>query len=169
MALVNQQIKVSFTYTDANARKAFAEFALPPGTLLADANTKAATVAPLISAITPCLITGYRITAETVETTAPAAAATGADAENKGVFKVRAANGLSSKIQIPGLDTAVLQANAEDIDLANTDVAAFVTELTTAGAGTTQFCNIHGSDLETVQGAYLYQRNSYLNKRQKKG
>jgi hypothetical protein len=171
MALVQEQIQLAFTYIDANRRKGYAEFKMDPGTTLADANAKAATVAPLISALTPCLITGYRIIAGTVETTAPANAATGADAENKGVFLVRAANGLRSKIQLPGVDPAVLLPNQEDIDLTNADVASFVTELVTGGPlpPNPRFCNVHGSDLETVQQAYLYQRNSYLNKRQKKG
>jgi hypothetical protein len=86
--------------------------------------------------------------------------------EDKAVFDLRTADGNTSRVVIPGINDAILQADNLNIDQADADVAALIAEIL---GGTVTFVGVGGSDLAAVTAAYKQQRRSQFNKRNRRG
>lgn len=131
------------------------EFHVPFATLAAVALAAAATMVDLIAALTGCRILSYGLTYAAVDN-APGLAATESRVEHKGRWIFQLANGLTTRVEIPGLlATTVLGDGA--LDQANADVLAFQGALVGVGA---IFAGIDGSDITATDAAYEAFRRS---------
>jgi hypothetical protein len=166
MALVSKNLEATLRYVDDNGKIGTFNSYLPAATLLADARTKIETLQPLATALSLCSFAGYSVSQVTVEDTYPATGPAGSQVEDKAVFDLRTADGNTSRVVIPGINDAILQADNLNIDQADADVAALIAEIL---GGTVTFVGVGGSDLAAVTAAYKQQRRSQFNKRNRRG
>lgn len=144
-----------YDLVDETGSRSKAEFHVPFATLAAVALAAADTMAGFIAALTGCTVTGYGLTYGVTDPTFAAPAA-GSRIEHKGRWIFGLANGLTSRVEIPGLlDTVVLGDGA--IDQANVDVLAFQGAVVGVGA---VFAGIDGSDIVSTNAAYEAFRRS---------
>jgi hypothetical protein len=113
-------------------------------------------LANAINVLSDSMLTRIGITLRETET-AQGAFGTG-EAEKKGVFLFLDANGAPLfRMAIPGIKESALQGNMRDIDLADTDVAAFITAMT---SGTVQHpVTANSFNIASVQGGGAYKQH----------
>jgi hypothetical protein len=154
-------ISVSYVCRDNDGKNSTAEVTIDGATLPANAVAFATALRPIIAALLDSVIVGQNVLIGAYE---DAIAITGrCDVEDKGLFLFNSANGQPASIALPSISETVLQANNEDIDVANAAVAAFVNAMT-LGLGTplVQPVNAGGADLVGVKSAYKQNRRSHL-------
>ena len=133
-------ISVTFRDGDKNVRTASTNRAATTGTTFADILTEAQDFANLLDPLSNCEIIavntsfGGPVVDDLVEGTQ-----TFSDVERKGSFVFRAANGSTSKIEIPGIDSDILLTGTNIIDPNNADVVAFVNWMTGATPSVTGY------------------------------
>jgi len=156
MAFVNlPAAAVTFTLIDGSGSQGTLSFNIPAATTVADAQTAAAELRPLVAAITGCGVVGQNITYTSIETVTAGIAADYSRVEKKGVFNFRTAAGKNVSYQVPGvLDAIILPDGRIDEDVAS--AAAFITDLLG-----TPWCDSNGSDIVNLTSAYeRYRRTS---------
>ena len=127
----------------------------PSTTLVADAITSGDALATAVGFITGCVVRGYTLSYSRRETSV-VAPADGARVENKGTFVFALANGLTSRVEVPGILESVLLPSGS-IDVENSAVADFLDAIITAPA---IFRGLDGSDIVAVKSAYQKFRSS---------
>lgn len=146
--------QLSFVMVDETGTTSKVVIHFPSSQLASIVQTNALTLAPLIEAISGCAVKGVSYSYELVDPVYAAPAA-GSRVEDKGRFLWALANGLTTKIEIPGIDpTTVLPDGA--IDTANSDVTAFLDAIVLGSA----YSGIDGSDIARVTAAYQAFRRS---------
>lgn len=156
MALVASPTgKLTFDFLDETGSRGKSVLHFVNTALVADVLAAATAIVPQIAAITGCTITGYSAAYSTMDNN-PLQAEDGARVENKGVFIFRLANGLFSRVELPGILESTLLPSGS-IDVENADVAAFLTSIITAPA---IFRGMNGSDITAVSAAYQRFRRS---------
>jgi hypothetical protein len=167
MAIVARPtVDVSITLRDNDGAQAGLTIQLPGATTPANAITFATSIIPLILPLTDAIVVGYNVIFGSVENAIPAIPES--DVEDKGYFLFNTANGNRSTITIPGFKNSLLLDDNQDINLADTDVAAFVDALT-LGLSALQPTNNSGADIVGVREAYKQNRRSHLTGRRRKG
>lgn len=136
--------------------------------LIADLITYANLIATDIQGVSGASLKGYNVTLNVINDSPPAATEQG---EDKALFSLAddKAPVNYTLVNVPGCPDAILMANGIDIDLANAEVAAFVTEITTAHGSGAKCVSAAGGDLSTVEAAYLSQRRSLTRRAKRAG
>lgn len=140
---------LTYTLVDETGSKATFSLDVPESTLMDVAMTAAATLRPLIEAITDCEVVAYALTYSSRNTT-PAAATAGSRVERKGVFQFNTAAGKVATYQLPGIVGSAVLADGR-IDDDNVAVSAFAGALIAVDA---VFCDSNGVDLSSLAAAY---------------
>lgn len=146
--------RLSFTLVDETGTSGKVVVHFPSSQLASVVQTNALTLAPLIEAISGCAVKSISYSYELVDPVFAAPDA-GSRVEDKGRFLWALANGLSTKIEIPGIDPTVVLSDGA-IDTANSDVDAFLNAITLGSA----YSGIDGSDIARVTAAYQAFRRS---------
>jgi hypothetical protein len=156
MAMIHLPAAVlSFGLEDASGSQSKMQFHVPYATLASVALAGAATIAPLIAAVTDCAVISQSLTYSFTDPLHGAPVA-GSRIEEKGVVIMRTSNGRTSQIAIPAVKDALLK-DSGAIDRANADFAALLTAILDDSA---VFCAADGSDLVSVDKAYQGFRRS---------
>lgn len=125
-------------------------------------------IATEMQAISGASLKGYNLTLNVVEGSPGAASEQG---EDKALFSMSddevPVN--FTLINVPGCPDAILQPNGIDIDLADLDVADFVTIITTPHVSGAKIISAAGGDLSAVEAAYLSQRRSLTRRAKRAG
>lgn len=142
---------VQIDMIDAKAKTSFTRIRIPTSFSIAAMTTFAQDAAQAIVDITGCRVTGASIGINFVLTGLGAAAAAGADIARKAFFKAKSTvAGFFAKMSIPTFDEDnLVVAGTDQIDTADTAVAAFITLLQT-GNGTVAPTDKYGNSLTDV-------------------
>ena len=146
---------LTFGLEDASGSKSQIQFHVPTATLAAVALAGAATIRPLIEAVTDCVIVSQSLTYSYYDP-AHGTPVAGSRVEEKGVVIMRAANGRPSRVAIPAIKDALLK-DSGAIDRTNSDFVDLFAAVLDASA---VFCAADGSDLVGVDKAYQAFRRS---------
>lgn len=141
--------KVTFSVIDESGSPGKVQLHVVNTALVADVITASDALLTPLAAIMGCTITGYTITYARKET-APAAATDGARVENKGLFVFSLANGLTSRLEVPGILEATLLPTGS-IDVENAEVADFLAAIIDSPA---IWRGVDGSDIVGLLSAY---------------
>jgi len=136
--------------------------------VIADVILYANALATDMQAVSGASLRGYNVTLNVIEDTPAAATEQG---EDKALFSMSddKAPVNFTLINVPGCPDAILQPNGIDIDLADEDVAAFVTEVTTPHVSGAKCVSAAGGDITAVEAAYLSQRRSLTRRAKRAG
>jgi hypothetical protein len=154
---LNAAVKVIFNCRDESGNEGKVTLHAPSSQLASVVQTNATALAALIQAITGCSVHSYSYSYE-VEDPAAAAPAVGSRIEHKGRFIFELANGLETRMEVPGILQSIVLGDGA-IDLANSDVDAFVVAVQ---AGTA-YSGVTGSDIGALTAAYEAFRRSTKN------
>jgi hypothetical protein len=153
------QISIIFTVRDNDGKSSTAEVQIAGATLPAAAVTFATALRALLAPLLDGIITGQSVIIGAYEDAVGVIPRS--DVEDKGLFNFFTSTGQRSSIALPSIKESVLQANNQDIDGTNADVAAFVNAMTLGLAGT-QPAGAGGSDITGVASSYKQNRRSML-------
>lgn len=139
-------------FKDAKNKSSFTRIRIPTGLTIAQYTSFVQDAAQALTDISGCIVTGASIGINFTFTGLGAAAAAAADVASKAFFKVRSAvAGFFAKMSIPTFDEdSLVVAGTDQIDTADTAVAAFIT-LVETGDGTVAPCDKYGNDLVDVE------------------
>ena len=151
-------ISVTVEFKDASGSRSSSQFNLPSTTTLADAITAVSGLVTNLLAVSDATIVGYSIT-HSVINTSPAAPAASSRVENKGVLVYRTVAGKITRVSVPAIAPATVNA-AGGIVSTDTNVTALVNELIVG-----QWCDTNGQSLSSI--IEDYQRFSATSKRQR--
>lgn len=151
------QISIIFSVRDNDGKSSTAEVQIAGATAPAAAVTFANALRALIAPLLEGIITGQSVIIGSYEDAIGAIPRS--DVEDKGLFNFFTASGQRASIALPSVSEAILQANNQDIDGTNADVAAFVNAMTLGLAGT-QPVGAGGTDLTSVSSSYKQNRRS---------
>lgn len=146
---------LSYTLIDETGSRAQLQLSVPQETAMDVAMQAAATLRPLIQAITDCSVVAYSLTYSATDD-APEAPRAGSRVERKGLFIFRVPGGQTARVAVPGiLRDVVLKSGRVDED--RPVVAAFVGALTALDA---IFSDSRGADLRSLSKAYERYRST---------
>lgn len=160
---------IMYSIVDEKGKTSTTEVKIPGATTWTNAVIFAQQLALLIDDLIVGAITRIGITAD-VELPGglTASAAANSDVEEGARFQFRTENGFFSGLRLPTFDEAKIAAGTRGVNLADADVAAFVTamedgiDLTSyGGSGTVQPCDGREEDLVTLEFA----REQFLSSR----
>jgi len=146
--------RLSYSLVDETGTDGRMVIHFPSSQLASIVQTNALALAPLIQAISGCAVRGISYSYELADPVFAAPLA-GSRVEDKGRFLWALANGLSSKIEVPGIKPSVVLTDGA-IDAADTDVTAFMDAIVAGSA----YSGIDGSDIVRVTAAYQAFRRS---------
>lgn len=148
-----------YTIQDSDGDTSVVEIPIPTTTAVANLIGAVTAMAGLINPLTNggLVAAGVRLEVDLSGTWGPVAALI-ADVQEKGEFAFRGENGFLKRLNIPAfLETLFTGAGStKQIDLGDTDVAAFVTAMEdgfVVGGATIQPVDVRGDDLETLEYA----------------
>lgn len=148
-------ISVVFTVSDAKGDQSTFSVPIPSTVAIADiadfANGLAALIEPLCNGALRDLHFAIPVTF-----TPWAAAASISDIQEKARFAFRTTNSFLKHLSIPTAVESIFAAGSRDVDLANTDVAAFVTAMVdgiTINTHDVEPCDVRGEDLTELESA----------------
>lgn len=152
---------ILYSIQDEKGKVSTTEVKLPGATAYADVQIFAAQMAPLIDALVTGGITRIGITENVALpaglTTAPAA---NSDVEEGGKFQFRTDGGYFTGLRLPTFDESLVNTGSRDINLEDTDVAAFVNAMKTGidlsgagGSGTIQPSDYRDDDIVSLEFA----------------
>lgn len=148
MAMTNRPAgDVTWTLLDETGSRSPFSLSFPPNTPVADVRGAAATLRPLIAAITSCVIVAENINYGAFDP-AVAAPSQGSRVENKGTFIFSTAVATLARFQLPGISAGALTVEGR-IDEDDANVGAFVTAV--AGG---VWSDSRGADLIQLVRAY---------------
>jgi len=150
--------QVVYDLVDETSTHAKMKLHFPTVTLVATADAAAAALVPLIQAITGCTVLSYGLTYASVDDN-PSVPAVGSRIEDKGRFIFRLADGLTTRVEVPGILESTLNGSGS-IDVANTDIVAFLDAIINSPA---IFRGVQGSDITALKAAYQAFRRSTKN------
>jgi hypothetical protein len=154
MAFVSKpSASITFDFTDSSGSKATTRGHVPAATTIAAALTAAASLGAALATATSCTLTSYSVTYSEVDN-APVAPAVNCRVEEKGVYIFRLANGLFTRIEVPGFGSAFLNPSGS-IDLTEVQASGVSDSLIAA-----PWCGVDGSDITAVVSAYQRFRRS---------
>lgn len=140
-------------FVDAKNKASFTRIRIPTALTIAQYTSFIQDAAQALTDISGCLVTGasLNVALDLAGASLGAAAAAAANIATKGFFKIKSAvSGFFAKLQIPTFDEDNLViAGSDQIDLADTAVATFVT-LLEDGDGTVVPCDKYGNALTDV-------------------
>lgn len=117
------------------------------------------TIIPAIAGVSDALVKSWSITRKAVDDTAASDAPETSDVERKGVFSFRGDNGQPYVISVPSfLNTKVID-RTNLINIADTQVAAFIAAIVTGGTGAGPTTYL-GSDIVILDHARKMHRGS---------
>lgn len=152
-------IKITYTVRDNDGKTSTTLVEVAASVGAAAAVTFATALRALLAPLVDGVIVGQNVLIGSYEDAVGAIPRS--DVEDKGVINFFTSSGQRSSIAIPSIKESVLQANNQDIDGTNTDVAAFVNAMTLGLSGT-QPAGAGGNDLTGVSSAYKQNRRSML-------
>lgn len=160
MAVPNE---VTVTIRDASGDKAQASFFVQGGFTLSQYNEMSADLANALDAVIGGVIDqmSLRLPVDLTALTGNTVGAT-SDVGDVGQFQFRSTENRPVKINIPGILEAVVASGSDDINQADTDVAAFLAAMEdgiSTLAGLIQPCNIGEDDIEVTEFARERFRN----------
>lgn len=160
MALSSNRPTAALVYSvlDSSGSKGRVLVHVPYATLATAALTAAEALGVLITALTGCTILSVSLT-YTLFDEAPVAPSANSFVEDKGVFQFRLANGLTTRIDIPGILPVVLRQSGA-INTADPAVAAFIAGVIGVDA---IFAGVDGSDITSLLAAYKRSTSSTKN------
>jgi hypothetical protein len=183
MAYVYGTSAITINFIDDDGAKSGVKISLPPVTeglgTEAMGGVYALAIEELVGLVAPLsdsAFTGATLTVSLYDDTFPEPDA-GSDVEDKGVFICRTADNSSSSMAVPGiLESLLIDTGATagvEVDLAETDVANFVTALidgfdvstVASGTVTVEPCDSRGFDLSALVEAYKQNRRSQKSRR----
>ena len=150
-------VKVIFNCRDESGNIGKLTLHAPSSQLASVVQTNASALAALIQAITGCSVLSYSYSYEVSDPAAPDPVA-GSRIEHKGRFIFDLANGLETRMEVPGILQSVVLGDGA-IDLTNTDVDAFVVAVQSG----TAYSGVSGSDIGALRAAYEAFRRSTAN------
>lgn len=140
-------------FVDAKNKSSFTRIRIPTGLTIAQYTSFIQDAAQALTDISGCIVTGasLNLALDLAGASLGSAAAAAANIATKGFFKIRSAvSGFFGKFSLPTFDEDNLViAGSDQIDLADTAVATFVT-LVETGDGTVVPCDKYGNDLTDV-------------------
>lgn len=141
---------VQIDFVDAKNKTSFTRVRVPNGFTIAQYTTFAQSLAQAVTNISGCRVTGASIGLNFTFTGLAAAATEAADVATKAYFKVRSAvAGFFAKFYLPTFDEALVLAGTDEINQADTAVAAYIT-LVETGDGFVIPSDKYGGDLAEV-------------------
>jgi hypothetical protein len=169
--ILGSYYQVTFLFEDVNGhytRTSVNIYHNDGAIVIADVKTYCDLIATDMQAISGASLKGYNITLNVIEGDPPAATEQG---EDKALFSFAddKAPVNYTLVNVPGCPDAILLANGIDIDLADADVASFVTLVTTAHVSGAKCVSAAGGDLDAVEAAYLSQRRSLTRRAKRAG
>lgn len=142
---------VQIDFKDAKNKSSFTRIRIPTGFTIAQMTSFAQDAAQAVTDISGCIVTGASIGANFTLTGLGGAAAALADVASKAFFKFTSAvSGFFAKMTVPTIDEALVVPGTDQIDTADTAVAAFLTMIET-GNGTIAACDKYGNDLTDTE------------------
>jgi hypothetical protein len=157
MAMTKQAFALECAWIDREGTKVATTSYIESAATGVNAMAKAATLVPLIKALSSCHLAGYRLLGRYADN-----AVTGAgEAEKKGVFFLGTATGTQFRTQIPGFKDGLLDVNGRDIIVKGgsitTEVNAFLDLMLNGAAGIANGAvNQAGLDVDHAVRAYKY-------------
>lgn len=148
-------ISVVFTVSDAKGDQSTFSVPVPTGTAITDLAGFAQALAALIEPLCNGALRDLHFSIP-VSFTPWSAAASISDIQEKARFAFRTVNGFLKHVSLPTAVESVFAAGSRDVDIANTDVAAFITAMTdgiTVNAHDVEPCDVRGEDLTELESA----------------
>lgn len=148
-------ISVVFTVSDAKGDQSTFSVPIPTGTALADVAGFAQALAALIQPMCNGALRDLHFSIP-VTFTPWSAAASISDIQEKARFAFRTANGFLKHLSLPCALESIFAAGSRDVDIADTDVAAFITAMTdgiTVNTHDIEPCDVRGEDLTELEAA----------------
>jgi len=138
-------------FVDAKNKSSFTRVRVPNGFTIAQYTAFVQDLAQAVANMSGCRVTGGSISLNFTLTGLAATASAVADVASKAFVKVRSAvAGFFAKMSIPTFDEdSLVLAGSDEIDTADTAVAAFITLIET-GDGTVVPSDKYGNDLTTT-------------------
>lgn len=123
---------INFQIVDAKNAQSSTQVNLPISRTFEEVEAFAAAMAPLLNALTTGAITRISITRSVaLPGGLRATPDANSDVEEGARFQFRTANGFQTALRIPTFAESKIPSTSKDVNLADTDVAAFVTAMTT--------------------------------------
>lgn len=148
-------ISVVFTISDAKGDQSTFSIPIPSSVLIDDIADFAQALADLIEPLCNGALRDLHFTIP-VPFTPWAAAASISDIQEKARFAFRTVNGFLKHVSIPTAVESIFAAGSRDVDLADTDVAAFVTAMVdgiTVNTHDVEPCDVRDEDLTELESA----------------
>ena len=154
MALAPQII---YTAIDASGERGTTAVNLPDGFTLAQFGEFGAAMATLLDGVLGGKVESAEIcfSVDISAFTSNTALST-SDVEEIGAFQFKTSDNLPVNINIPGIDETLVAAASDDIDIADTDIAAFITAMETGfvtTGGTISPCDVAETDIVSLTTA----------------
>lgn len=147
-------ISFFFTIQDAKGKSSTVDIPFPDATPAAVFVTGVQAVGALINPLVTGGLKSAGVKVEVAIGTWGPTAALDSDVQEKMEFGARAANGFLKRLNLPTIDEDMFVPGSDQGDLTETDLAAFrdfLEDGLTVSSTLIQPCDIHGSDLETVE------------------
>lgn len=152
-------VDVTFTVKDNKGDTSRFTINLPSSTSVTDAIAFGKTAFPLVQAIMNGAVTDVKVHVPVTGLSLSSAGLT-SDVQEVGQFVFNAVGGFLKRIGIPGLSETKVLASSAQIDTSDTDVAAFITMMTSGvdvsangGSGTIQPSDYRDADLTSLDSA----------------
>jgi len=149
-------ISIVFTVSDAKGDQATFSIPIPDGTAYADIVEFAQEMAELLNPLINAALRDLHITIP-IPFTPWTAAASISDIQEKARFAFRTVNGFLKHVSLPAAVESIFSPGSRNVDLANTDVAAFVTAMvdgiTLSSTNDVEPCDVRDEDLTELESA----------------
>lgn len=147
-------VAITYTFTDDSGETATTDVHVPNTFSFAQYSEFGRAMAELIDEIVHGRVSSVELTVTSdISGLTGNNAQANSDVEEIGAFQFRTAEGRTVTVNIPGINESMVEANSDDLDQLDTDIAAFTSAMLNGIAvagGTAIPCDVNEADLTTL-------------------